>query len=284
MIRIGRILQSHWDWRAACNFAFGGTGGALLALAMLRDPADRASLTVELAALALVGIGLGCVWLEIGRPWRAMNVFRHPQRSWMTREAIVASATFALALGGLATGALALSWAAGLGGLAFLYCQARILKAARGVPAWREAAIVPLIVATGLAEASGLMAAMLAPFGASPVWLTWVLLAAVTARALAWLRYCSRLKTGGASEPTLLLVNGMNRKVLGFGAALPAALVIAAALMSGAITPYLLTIGGLLALLPGWSMKFTLVTRAAHLQGYAFGKLQRGHPLTRASG
>ena len=39
---------------------------------------------------AFIGAGLTCVWLEIGRPLRAINVFFHPQTSWMTREGIVA--------------------------------------------------------------------------------------------------------------------------------------------------------------------------------------------------
>jgi phenylacetyl-CoA:acceptor oxidoreductase subunit 2 len=39
------------------------------------------------------------VWLEIGRPLRAMNVMRRPGSSWMSREAMVAPLVFALGLG-----------------------------------------------------------------------------------------------------------------------------------------------------------------------------------------
>ncbi len=49
-------------------------------------------------AMAFVGAGLFCVWLEIGRPWRFLNVFRHPARSWMTREAIIAIVLFILVM------------------------------------------------------------------------------------------------------------------------------------------------------------------------------------------
>ncbi|MFO1300525.1 MAG: hypothetical protein U1F17_09100 [Burkholderiaceae bacterium] len=68
MIRFARILQRHWDWRAACNFVFGGTGGALLALAVFIDGGRAVASALLLLALALIGAGLGCVWLEIGRP------------------------------------------------------------------------------------------------------------------------------------------------------------------------------------------------------------------------
>lgn len=282
MIRIGRVLQKHWDWRAASNFVFGGSGGALLALATLRGAGDAAALATGLIALVLVGAGLACVWLEIGRPWRAMNVFRHPQRSWMTREAIVATATFALALSGLAFGVPALSWAAAAGGIAFVYCQGRILKAARGVPAWRQAAIVPLVVATGFAEAGGLMTALLAVLAAVPGWLPWLLLASLAARALAWKRYRSELKADDAPEPALALAGRLEPVVLVSGTLLPAALAVAAMPVPVAVAPALQVAAGLLALLPGWAMKFVLVTRAAQLQGYAFGRLRRGHPLARA--
>jgi hypothetical protein len=40
---------------------------------------------------------------------------------------------------------------------AFLYCQARILRAAKGIPAWRTPWVVPLIVLSGLAEGGALL-------------------------------------------------------------------------------------------------------------------------------
>jgi len=159
MIRFATKLQTHWDWRAAGNFVFGGAGSGLLALlgAAVLTGASPHPWTV-LPALALIGAGLACVWLEIGRPWRALNVFRHAQRSWMTREGMVAALAMPAGLAAALSGQPALLVAAGVLGLAFLYCQARILRAAKGVPAWREPAVVPLIVATGLAEGAGVLA------------------------------------------------------------------------------------------------------------------------------
>ena len=47
-------------------------------------------------ALALVALGLFLVLLKIGRPSRFMFVLRQPGRSWMTREAWIATGLFPL--------------------------------------------------------------------------------------------------------------------------------------------------------------------------------------------
>ncbi|HEX6362138.1 MAG TPA: DmsC/YnfH family molybdoenzyme membrane anchor subunit, partial [Albitalea sp.] len=147
--------QAHWDWRAAGNFMGGGAGSGLIAVAALSGARGTPLAVALLAGLVLVGAGLLCVWLEIGRPWRAMNVFRNPRTSWMSREAIVAALLVPAALAA-AAGVVAARPLAALLALAFLYCQSRILRAARGIPAWRAPQIVPLVIATGLAEGAGL--------------------------------------------------------------------------------------------------------------------------------
>ncbi len=83
-------LQSQWDWRATGNFIGGGTGTGLYVFAALDNLAGNPQPWLSLLALALVASGLGLVLLEIGRPWRFINVIFHPQTSWMTREAVVA--------------------------------------------------------------------------------------------------------------------------------------------------------------------------------------------------
>ena len=92
------------------------------------------------------------MWAEIGRPLRALHVFFNPQTSWMTREGMVAMLLMPV---GLASAVLwpQLAPAAAVLALGFIYCQGRILHMAKGIPAWREPRVVPLIVATGLAEA-----------------------------------------------------------------------------------------------------------------------------------
>ena len=167
-MKFGAYLQPTWDWRAAGNFILGGAGGALLAAATAASYPAAPALPAVLLAVALVGAGLGLVWLEIGRPWRALHVFFHPQTSWMTREGSVATVMLPLALAGLFMPSPVLLLIAGVLGLAFLYCQGRILEASKGIPAWREPAVVPLTVTTGLTEGTGLALLLLAGTAAAP--------------------------------------------------------------------------------------------------------------------
>ena len=144
--------QTNWDWRAAGNFMGGGAGAGLVVWSVLSG-AHPALLVI---GLALIGAGLLCVWAEIGRPLRALHVFFNPQTSWMTREGLVAMLLMPV---GLASAVLwpQLAPAAALLAVGFIYCQARILHMAKGIPAWREPRVVPLIVATGLVEGGGLL-------------------------------------------------------------------------------------------------------------------------------
>ena len=82
--------QYNWDMRAVGNFTCGSAGGGLFLTAAIAGHMGLLNWPLAVLALILVGIGLICVWLEIGRPMRALHVFFHPQTSWMTREAIVA--------------------------------------------------------------------------------------------------------------------------------------------------------------------------------------------------
>ena len=157
----GNILQTQWDWRAAGNFMFGGSGGALILMAAIASWPGTPNLVIGLAALVFVGLGLFLVWLEIGRPWRFLHVFFHPQTSWMTREASVSVLLFAATFTGVLMQAPGLLAAAGLLGFLFLYCQGRILRASKGIPAWREPAVVPLIMSTGLAEGAAILSILL---------------------------------------------------------------------------------------------------------------------------
>ena len=182
-----------------------------------------------LPALALVALGLFCVLLKIGRPLRSIYVLRQPQRSWMAREAWVAMAFFPLA-------ALALWFAAAPGrcssrrrlGLVFLFCQGMILFGAKGIPAWRAPLIVPLIVATGLAEGGGLLLAALAVWPSlaadrRPRSRSRVVLLAVAARAGPGAAYVAMLATQGRAHPHARRACGRSHLVLSLGLALPAA-------------------------------------------------------------
>lgn len=264
--------QRNWDWRAAANFIAGGAGGGLLLCAALFAGPAEARLAIVLGLL-LIGSGLTCVWFEIGQPWRALNVYRHISTSWMTREAVVALLVFAA--GGLAWffGQTALQLLAGFLGLTFLYSQARILAANKGIPAWRHPRSVPLMVSTGLAEGAGFVLAILAISSASVgAAMLLGLIALLAVRALLWRQYLVELAADGAPLGAIKVLRAINGRFLLLGHALPAALVAMqmAGLPGGG---GFIFVAGLLAVAAGWFLKFTLVRRAAFNQGLALQHL-----------
>jgi phenylacetyl-CoA:acceptor oxidoreductase subunit 2 len=188
-------VQKHWDVRAALNFMLGGAGAGLMiwaALAQARSPYPIA------LSLVLVAGGLFAVWLEIGRKLRALHVFFNPFTSWMTRESFCALGFFAFGLAALrypefATGAALMAGA-------FLYCQARILRAAKGIPAWRTPWVVPLIVLSGLAEGGALLLLMQGNVIGIPVLAAggWIKFSLVTRRAHKQAPRLPRLPVRGA--------------------------------------------------------------------------------------
>jgi phenylacetyl-CoA:acceptor oxidoreductase subunit 2 len=236
-------LQRHWDARAAANFMLGGTGSGLM-VSLTLGSSDSA-FPVLLSSI-LVAAGLTAVWLEIGRKRRAVHVFFNPFTSWMTRESFAALLLFPLGIGAIFVPS-ALPFAAAAAA-AFLYCQARILRASKGIPAWRAAEVGPLIVLTGLAEGAGL-----ALFFSVDDFLVAFFALIVAARFVAWRRYRAAVP-GKALEPA-----GKGLVWIGTVAAL--ALLFAPPL------------AGLAALAAGWWLKFALVTRASFNQGYALPHL-----------
>ena len=284
MNAFGNLLQTQWDWRAAGNFMFGGCGGALVFMAALmffpwRDGIPL--LTIGLPALALVGLGLLLVWLEIGRPWRFLHVFLHPQTSWMTREASVAVLLFPATLAAFVLATPALFAAAALLGLVFLYCQGRILRASKGIPAWREPAVVPLIVITGLAEGAALLLALLIFWPAPLSWTLTPLLSILAVllglRLIAWRRYLRQLAVNNAPPAALKILQGIDAAQVVLGNGLPLLLLVTALAVPALRAPLAL-LAAILATAAGWSLKFILIARAAKVQGYALGKLKRGRP------
>ena len=221
-------LQRSWDARAALNFMLGGAGAGLLVFSSLSKDTPAVFL-----GLALIAAGLAAVWLEIGRKLRAIHVFFNPFTSWMTRESFAALALFPVAI---VYPPFAVLLAA-----AFLYCQARILRAAKGIPAWRAPGTVPLIVSTGFAEGAGLALW----FSAGDV-LAGLFALAVLARLVAWQRH--------PLAP--------NKALAWWSSAAALALIF--------LMPPL---GGLVALAAGWWLKFALVTRASFNQGFSLPQL-----------
>ncbi len=263
-------LQRNWGGQAAANFIGGGAGAGLLLFTALAAYQNSLWLyRTGLPALALIGTGLTCVWLEIGRPWRFLNVLRHGGSSWMSREALAASALFPVALVAIALHLRGLALIAALIGLAFIYCQARMLKAATGIPVWREPAIVPLILSTGLTEGAALFIIVAAAFPARPRWMLPVLIVALVGRLVAWQTYRAHLRVPGAApRRSVEVLNQIHEPVRIAGHLLPLGLLmIALAVPPGA--RLLAAVAAGLSLAAGWYLKYSLVCRASYNQGFA---------------
>jgi len=261
-------LQRHWDVRAATNFTLGGTGAGLLVATALATVAAQGWRPELAVGLALIAAGLGAVWLEIGRKLRAVHVFFNPWTSWMTRESFAALVVFALGAVALALGHPSIAQADGIAALFFVYCQGRILRASKGIPAWRTAGITPLIMATGLAEGSGLYMLLTAGGGETRAPLLLFALA-IVARAFAWRGYRANLGKGAplrALEPSA-------KWLLNVGTLAPLVVLLLAHFVAPQLAPAAAMLAGAAALAAGWHFKFTLVTRAAYNQGFALPRL-----------
>ncbi|OAN46759.1 phenylacetyl CoA [Paramagnetospirillum marisnigri] len=262
-------LQTAWDLRAAGNFIGGGTGTGLLILVSAGAYYGIQSKLLLVAGLALVGLGLFSVFLEIGRPLRAMNVLFGGKRSWMTREAITAGILFPLGAAALVFPELVkIVWAPAAG---YLYCQARILEATKGIPTWRSPLILPLILVTGLVEGAGALL-LLAPLafetGAAPEWVGGVLMAALAGRIFVWMFYRRKMVDGGAPVAAAAVLIAFSGPFTLGGNVMPIVMMIGAGLQPD-IAVAALPAAGLAAMIGGWAMKITIVTKAAHNQGFS---------------
>jgi phenylacetyl-CoA:acceptor oxidoreductase 26-kDa subunit len=266
--------QTSWDWRAAGNFIGGGAGTGLIMFTALSGVQGTVAAGLLIAGLALVGLGLTCVWAELGRPLRALHVFFNPRTSWMTRESIAATALFpvgAAAAAGAYYGVQGGAWVAAVVALVFIYCQSRMLQAAKGIVAWREPRVVALLLATSLAEGAGLFWLAQSWHGHGGAGLALVFGALLLVRAGVWFAYRQRL-TGKAAPRALRALDRASHVLLIGGTLLPLALLVAAFSMDAA--PAALTaIAGLLATLAGSTLKFVLITRAGYNQGFALREL-----------
>ena len=265
-------IQLHWDARAALNFIFGGTGCGFILFAAFVPLSPRLAQGALLLGLALVAAGLTAVWAEIGRKLRAVHVFFNPMTSWMTRESFVAVLLFASGLAAAWSGSARLAVVTALVAVGFIYCQGRILRASKGIPAWREPTITWLVFWTALAEGAGLFLIFSALAGMSmPAAVAGGLALAVVARALAWSVYRRRVdaalvpKARAAFEPA-------GKQLYQLGAIVPLALMLTGGVIES-FTTAAAVLAGIAALATGWRFKFVLVTRAAYNQGFALPRV-----------
>ena len=252
--------QTNWDWRAAMHFMFGGAGSGLMVAAPAAPQAWYPA--VAAAGAFAIAVGLFFVWLEIGRPFRALNVLVHARTSWMTRESWAS-------LGALCLGILAAiqpspvsQTLAALAGGFFLYCQGRILTAAKGIPAWRLPIISPLVLMTGFLEGMALLVFLSAPLTAG-------LLLCVAVRAALWRRYRGLVMEGAAPEKGQAVLKRHFFRIELTGTVVPAGLLLFN--LSGSL-PVVASIAAVFAFAGGWLFKFILLTRLGFNQGFAVPK------------
>jgi phenylacetyl-CoA:acceptor oxidoreductase subunit 2 len=263
--------QSNWDFRAALNFMFGGTGAGLLVVVAFSGLAGDALRAEIVLGMALIGAGLISVWFEIGRPLRAINVGFNPFTSWMTRESFAAGAVFALGLFAAWLGNPALAQAAALAALVFAYCQGRMLRAAKGIPAWRVPALAWLNFTTALAEGAGLFVVLATLFDTPAKGVLAYFSLALVARGLAWSIYRGSVAKS-AARPALAALERAGKILIQFGTIAPLALLLLG-LFAADIARIAVLLAGVAALATGGQFKFVLITRAAYNQGFALPHL-----------
>jgi phenylacetyl-CoA:acceptor oxidoreductase subunit 2 len=269
--------QTAWDRRAAGNFIGGGAGSGLVVFAALSAALGRPVPAAFAGGAALVALGLLSVWFEIGRPLRALNVYLNPRRSWMSREAIVGALLLPCAVAA-AFGAAHAAALAALLATAFVYAQARMLNAAKGIPAWRLPQLVPLVVGTGLAEGGGLFLLFSSLLGRGSLALTLLAALPIGARWVLWRRYRARLVAAPRATAALDAAAWWLRWL---GTLAPLALIgLAVVLALGGVDAIgtgvagaAAALAGIGALLAGAGLKLTLITRAAFNQGFALSHL-----------
>ena len=273
--------QQHWDWKAASNFVCGGAGIGLFLFAAV---VGRSSLLpLGSLALAIVAFGLLLLLFKIGRPWRFVYVLRQPRRSWMAREAWIAVAFFPLAALAIWFETLELVIAAAATGMLFLLSQAMILREARGIPAWRSRLMVPLIMATGIAEGAGLFlagAALLPSLvpAAPAVAVAAVMLAGL--RGWIWRLYLSALQVEGAPSRTLAVLSTLSPWFFLVGLAVPSILTVVGLAVTDISLP-VFAVAGICIFVSGGTLKLILVTRAGFNQGFALPQAPaRGSEVT----
>jgi len=143
-----------------------GAGYGLLAwsalAAVLRWAGPRSLLACVALGLVLVTIGLLSSMAHLGKPARAWRAFSQWRTSWLSREGVMALATYAPALavaamllsGMLAPDAGGVPASPGTAGMAAAFllvafalvtvaCTAMIYASLKPVPAWRHALVVP---------------------------------------------------------------------------------------------------------------------------------------------
>lgn len=280
--------QHFWDARAAVNFVLGGMSSGLVVMAylahLLAGLAETTMIVLFAAAAAGMAIGLFFVFLEIRRKRRFLYVLLRPQSSWMTRETYCVAVLYLAITADLVWPHAMLHLLVALSAAGFLWSQAMILHAGKGIPAWRAPLIPWMLAATGVFEGLGVLA--LAAAVADDALAGGRLLAATglaLAAANAWLWHRYRVTAAGRGIGPLARrrLDAITPALHVVGHALPGLLF--AASLAGFGGALALAVAGASAVAGGALWKSTVIVPASHQQGFAVPMMPRRGSGSRAA-
>ncbi len=274
--------QTFWDYRAAMNFALGGMASGLATVAGLAHFGNRLTSDalhfLDLVAAVCMAVGLFFVFLKLGRKVRFFNVLLRPQTSWMTRETYCVAIFYPTVTAALAWPHTALDLLAMVAAAGFLVCQASILHAGKGIPTWRAPLVRWMLITTGLLEGIGVVA-VVAAFGTTPVrfgpGLAVIAIALALGNAALWWRYRATAKARGIGPLSRRDLAAVSPALYLLGYAGPAVLFSLSLIVGYAQATILAACGGAAAIAGGMLLKFTIIIKACHQQGYAVPMVPR---------
>jgi len=287
--------QQFWDWKGATNFILGGMGSGLIVVSWIGLLLGQVNLNflpvINAFGAAVMGLGLLTLLFKIGRPFRILNALRRPQSSWMSREIYLAMVFFPAVgldflpwlLGVSVLGPQGLTFLHGVIGVcggAFLFAQARILFAAKGIPAWRAPLIPWMLIATGLFEGIGVLALAQAAFPAAfvnPAYLLSVGSFLAADNFILWQTYRIKAKDFGIGPLAQKEFKSVSLLLVLIGHVVPWALLTILQVMPELNVSASFAIIGFATLFGGWLWKKTVLLNASYQQGFALPRLpQRG--------
>lgn len=185
---------------------------------LVHNPGATLGLTVLLVGLALVSAGLLSSTFHLGHPERAWRAVTQWRSSWLSREGVVALATypFALLYGGALVWPDSLAGVMPIAGLAMaamaaltVFCTSMIYASLKPIPAWHNGYTIAVYFAYAAATGLLLFAAVVYLLGARPPFFVAPLIA-VTAVCWVIVRlYWRRIDTTSAA-PTKASAIGLD--------------------------------------------------------------------------
>ena len=239
--------------RCVSNFAVGRRGNHRLRpfVCILQDRPQ---------APVLACFGKATDELDDARNLHARIALSHSRAKWIMAERVTGFVIFGTAL-------------------AFLFCQAKILHLARGIPAWRVPLIPWMIVASGLLEGLGLLALALAW---NPSWqqskasLPVAGLVLVAINVALWVTYRTTATQQGIGPLARQVLRRTSLPLHLVGHVMPAFGFAMAIIELDHFSLYLF-VGGAAAIAGGALWKFSLIVHAGYQQGFALDRVpQRG--------